>query len=415
MEPEAGAGCASGSERTEETRAQIVSHPRAVVFDDNFHCSRERRGGYADAAALSGYRLERIAQQVDQDLLQRDLVEADSRDLRREIALQYCTLARGIALEKRPGCFDRLIDVTARSSQRRSLLPGPLDQELDALHLLDDGRRAGPHGGIVAVRFEQELRAGPDARQRLPQLVRQLGQRQHGILLLGLAHPVSSATDIEPPGFVSCKQRVSLDLAADRTLHELRRSHAPAHRDPAAADGNIGHRAEARTGPYADEPLRAARLARGRAPGEGGDRARFQRDAESTCEGQPRPREERHRESEEVPRDRLLRAAHHGGDLVAPGERVGSQQQGTFDGTELTPHADAGAESWRSKRTAVRHAAALSQGEEEPRFARRLEPDRGAGQLPVPGSYPGLRSASIRGGLQISFGDAGCRQPDGLH
>src|SRR5207248_4370874 len=220
---------------------------------------------------------------------------------------------------------------------------------------------------------------------------------------------------IEPPGFVSCKQRVSLDLAADRTLHELRRSHAPAHRDAAAADGNIGHRAEARTGPYADEPLRAARLARGRAPGEGGDRARFQRDAESTCEGQPRPREERHRESEEVPRDRLLRAAHHGGDLVAPGERVGSQQQGTFDGTELTPHADAGAESWRSKRTAVRHAAALSPGEEEPRFARRLEPDRGAGQLPVSGSHPGLRSASIRGGLQISFGDAGCRQPDGFH
>src|SRR2546430_14397828 len=409
MEPEAGAGCASGSERTEETRAQIVSHPRAVVFDDHFHRSRERRGGYADAAALAGHRLERVAQEVDQDLLQRDLIEADSRDLRREIALQYGALARGIALEKRPGRLDRLVDVTASSSQRRSLLPGPLDQEVDALHLLDDGRRAGPHGGIVAVRFEQELRAGPDARQRLPQLVRQLGQRQRGIVLLGLAHPVSSATDIEPPRFVSCKQRVSLDLAADRPLHELRRSHASAHRDAAAADRNIGYSAEARTGPYTDEPLSAARLARRRAPGEDGDRARFQRDAQSTCEGQARTREGRRREREEVPRDRLLRAADHGGDFVPPGERVGSQQQGALAGTQLPPHADAGTESWRSKRTAVRHAAALSPGEEEPRFARRLERDRGAGQLPVSGSHPGLRSASIRGGLQIRLGDAGCR------
>src|SRR5207248_11623089 len=69
VEAEAGAGCASGNERTEKTRAEIVSHARAVVFDEYFHRPRERRGGYADAAALSGRRLQRIAQEVDQDLL----------------------------------------------------------------------------------------------------------------------------------------------------------------------------------------------------------------------------------------------------------------------------------------------------------------------------------------------------------
>src|SRR2546422_9068705 len=84
MEPEAGAGCASGTERTEETRAQIVSHPGAVVFDDHFHRSRERRGGYADAAALAGRSVERVAQEVAQDLLQRELIEAHRRDVRSE-------------------------------------------------------------------------------------------------------------------------------------------------------------------------------------------------------------------------------------------------------------------------------------------------------------------------------------------
>src|SRR2546423_12855495 len=117
MEPEAGAGCASGSERTEETRAQIVSHPRAVVFDDHFHRSRERRGGYADAAALAGHRLERVAQEVDQDLLQRDLVDADYPELRLVIAVQYCALARGVALVNRPGRLYRLVVASATSSQ----------------------------------------------------------------------------------------------------------------------------------------------------------------------------------------------------------------------------------------------------------------------------------------------------------
>src|SRR5207237_8190662 len=118
---------------------RMVPSRRPVVFDDHSPRARERRVGYADAAALAGHRLERVAQEVDQDLLQRDLIEADSRDLRREIALQYGALARGIALEKRPGRLDRLVDVTASSSQRRSLLPCPLDLELDALGLLDGG------------------------------------------------------------------------------------------------------------------------------------------------------------------------------------------------------------------------------------------------------------------------------------
>src|SRR5256885_10096580 len=175
MEPEAGAGCASGSDRTEETRAQIVSHPRAVVFDDHFHRSRERSGGDADAAALARHRLERVAQEVDQDLLQSDLIEADSGDLRGEIALQYGTLARGIALEKRPGRLDRLIHVTASSSQRRSILPGPLDQELDALHLLDAGRRPGPHAGDLALAFMQDTHAGPVVSQTLHVQVLRIG------------------------------------------------------------------------------------------------------------------------------------------------------------------------------------------------------------------------------------------------
>src|SRR5207302_4480892 len=102
----------------------------------------------------------------------------------------------------------------------------------------------------------------PVARRRLRHLVRQLAHRQPGILLLSLAHPLSSRTDIEPPRFVTGEQRMSLDLAAVRSLHEPRGSHAPAQRNAAPAEGNIDHGAYAGTGPHADEPLRAARLAR---------------------------------------------------------------------------------------------------------------------------------------------------------
>src|SRR3989449_797851 len=84
VEAEAGAGGASGSERTEETSAQVLGYPGAVVFDDHFHRSRERRGGYADAAALAGRSIERVAQEVAQDLLQRELIEAHRRDVRSE-------------------------------------------------------------------------------------------------------------------------------------------------------------------------------------------------------------------------------------------------------------------------------------------------------------------------------------------
>src|SRR5712692_5970730 len=305
VEAEARPRLAPGAERAEEPRAQLGRHSRAVVLDDGFHSPLDLRRGDADAPVSAGHCLQGIAQQVPEDLLERDLIGAHRRHFRREISLQRRALLRRLCLEKRPGRLHRLVEIAAGAGTRRTLPPSALHDELDALRLANDGRRTRAHRGVLRVRLEQELGAGADARQGLAQLVCQLGQQQRGVLLVRLNHAVSSGTEVEPPCLIADEDRNTLDLAAYGAGHLTRRAQAHAQLETPAPEREVEQRARAHARAQADDPLRTARPARRGGPGEGGNRACFDGGAPPAREGQPPAQQKGDRQREEVPRDVL--------------------------------------------------------------------------------------------------------------
>src|SRR5260370_6223240 len=145
VEAEARPRLAPGAEGTEEPRAQVGRHSRAVVFDDGFHSPLKLRRGNADAPVSAGHCLQGIAQQVPQDLLERDPIGAHRRHFRREVSLQRRAALRRLCLEKRPGRLHRLVEISAGAGTPRTLPPRALHGGLQAPRLAHEGTPTTSH------------------------------------------------------------------------------------------------------------------------------------------------------------------------------------------------------------------------------------------------------------------------------
>jgi len=228
-------------------------YARAVVFDDGLYGSRNQSRGDADAAPLAGGRLERIAQEISEICSKRQLIRVHRGDLGREISLQRDALAGRIALQQRPGHLDCLVDV-ARVPGGAARSAGPLDEELDALGLLQDGGRAGAHAGSFACDSSRS-----SALVRMP--------------VSGCCSScASSASSSAASFFQPCPFALLTDRCRATMLHSLRTANlprsrrAPVHPPAAPSPGSLparcgsvdekfDGRARADAGPEADEPL----------------------------------------------------------------------------------------------------------------------------------------------------------------
>ncbi|MCY1355828.1 hypothetical protein D9M69_422640 [compost metagenome] len=188
-------GGLGGEERLEQPCEGFLGQPGPVVAHGqvdhaaaHVRMQRDARGRPADD------RIERIAKQVDQHLLE-PVGVADHGQLGVDVALQFGLYRFHAGLQQEHRVVDRLAqpglpEAVARLARER------LERAGDAAHALDqpdDGVEIGAHRGVVAALEELAGVAGQRAqrRQRLVQLVRDAGRHlAHRGQLAGLQQAV---------------------------------------------------------------------------------------------------------------------------------------------------------------------------------------------------------------------------------